>query len=55
MTRGNVYLLYENEAGWYETEEKDLKGIPGNTYTLMVTTPGWEAVRVLTGIDAGRT
>ncbi|MBA7544629.1 hypothetical protein ES705_36990 [subsurface metagenome] len=36
--RGNSYLLFENKAGWYETEEKDLKGIPGFTYTLLVTT-----------------
>ena len=35
---GNEYLLFENHAGWYETEEKDLKGIPGNTYTLLITT-----------------
>lgn len=37
--KGNVYLLYEQDPGWYETEERDLKGIPGNTYTLMVNTP----------------
>jgi hypothetical protein len=36
--QGNIYLLFENDAGWYETEEKELKGIPGNTYTLMITT-----------------
>jgi hypothetical protein len=36
--KGNIYTLYENDAGWYETEEKDLKGIPGNIYTLMITT-----------------
>ncbi|KPL16305.1 MAG: hypothetical protein AMS26_05130 [Bacteroides sp. SM23_62] len=36
---GNIYLLFEKEPGWYETEEKDLKGMPGNTYTLMVNTP----------------
>ena len=35
---GNSYLLLENRAGWYETEEKDLQGIPGNTYTLLITT-----------------
>ena len=34
---GNSYLLLENRAGWYETEEKDLQGIPGNTYTLLIT------------------
>jgi len=36
--KGNIYVLYENDAGWYETDEKDLKGIPGNLYTLMITT-----------------
>ena len=35
---GNSYLLIENRAGWYETEEQDLKGIPGFTYTLLITT-----------------
>ena len=35
---GNSYLLLENRAGWYETEEKDLQGVPGNTYTLLITT-----------------
>ena len=34
---GNSYLLIENQAGWYETEDKDLKGIPGFTYTLLIT------------------
>ncbi|MFO7671414.1 MAG: DUF4249 domain-containing protein [Bacteroidales bacterium] len=37
--RENQYLLFENEAGWYETEEKDLNGTPGYSYTLSVTTP----------------
>ncbi len=36
--KGNIYPLYENDAGWYETAEKDLKGIPGNIYTLMINT-----------------
>lgn len=36
---GNVYMLYEEDAGWYETDAKDLQGIPGYTYTLMVTNP----------------
>jgi len=36
--RGNTYLLVENRAGWYETENKDLKGIPGYTYTLLINT-----------------
>ena len=37
--KGNTYLLFENKAGWYETEEKNLHGIPGNIYILMITTP----------------
>jgi hypothetical protein len=37
--KGNSYLLFENEAGWYETEEKNVYGIPGNIYVLMITTP----------------
>ena len=37
--KGNVFLLFEKKPGWYETEEQDLEGIPGNTYTLMVHTP----------------
>ena len=36
--RGNTYLLFENVPGWYETEDKDLRGIPGNTYNLMIIT-----------------
>ena len=36
--KGNTYLLIEKSAGWYETENRDLKGIPGYTYTLLVTT-----------------
>jgi hypothetical protein len=36
--RGNTYLLVESRAGWYETENKDLKGIPGFTYTLLINT-----------------
>lgn len=35
---GNTYLLREEKAGWYETEEKDLKGVPGYSYTLLITT-----------------
>ena len=35
---GNTYLLFENDPGWYETEDKDLKGIPGFTYTLFINT-----------------
>ncbi len=37
--QGNSYLLFENEPGWYETEEKELKGTPGYSYTLSIATP----------------
>ena len=37
--KGNSYLLFENGTGWYETEEKNVYGIPGNFYVLMITTP----------------
>jgi hypothetical protein len=33
----NVQLLDENN-GWYESTDKKLRGIPGNSYTLSVTT-----------------
>jgi hypothetical protein len=36
--KGNVYQLFEMDQGWYETEESNLKGIAGYTYTLMVNT-----------------
>lgn len=36
---GNAFLLEEDEAGWYETDAKDLRGIPGNTYFLTIATP----------------
>jgi len=36
--RGNTFLLFETTPGWYETEEKDLQGTPGYTYTLLVNT-----------------
>ena len=35
---GHLYILPEKEAGWYETEEQDLRGIPGNTYYLTIST-----------------
>jgi hypothetical protein len=35
--KGNVFNLYETDQGWYETENKSLKGVPGNTYTLNIT------------------
>ena len=34
---GNSWQLTDNLDGWYETEEKSLKGIPGTVYTLMIT------------------
>ena len=33
----NDFQLYPVENGWYETEDKNLKGVPGNTYTLHIT------------------
>lgn len=34
---GNSYQLLYTQNGWYETEDKTLKGIPGITYTLKIT------------------
>ena len=28
--RGNSYLLFENEAGWYETQEKEFEESTGS-------------------------
>ena len=36
--KGNLFQLYGDNTGWYETEDKNLKGIPGNSYTLSITT-----------------
>jgi hypothetical protein len=36
--QGNSYQLYGGSNGIYETAEKNLKGIPGNKYTLTITT-----------------
>jgi hypothetical protein len=36
--QGNSFRLYSTGNGWYETEDKSLKGIPGNTYTLKIVT-----------------
>jgi hypothetical protein len=36
--KGNFFQLYSANYGWYETEDKNLKGVPGNAYTLSVTT-----------------
>jgi hypothetical protein len=35
---GNSYQLFGDVNGWYETENKNLRGIPGNSYTLSITT-----------------
>ena len=35
---GNTFMLFETKSGWYETEEKDLEGIPGQTYILTINT-----------------
>jgi hypothetical protein len=36
--KGNFFQLYSVNYGWYESEDKNLKGVPGNAYTLSVTT-----------------
>jgi hypothetical protein len=36
--KGNSFLLTGDDSGWYESADKNLKGIPGNTYTLTITT-----------------
>ncbi len=36
--QGNVFNLYEDENGWYETRNKQLQGVVGNTYTLLIST-----------------
>ncbi len=35
--KGNTFTLYETENGWYETENKKLKAVIGNTYSLSIT------------------
>ena len=35
--KGNSFQLNGGDNGWYETTDKELKGIPGNTYTLFIT------------------
>ena len=56
---GNIFMLFETESGWYETEEKDLEGIPGHSYILTIhTTDGkqyessTELMREVPGIDS---
>jgi hypothetical protein len=34
---GNTYQLVNNQNGWYETNDKSLKGVAGTTYTLKIT------------------
>lgn len=34
---GNLFQLYHTVDGWYETENKSLKAVPGITYTLNIT------------------
>jgi hypothetical protein len=36
--KGNSFQLYSVNYGWYESEDKNLKGVPGNSYTLSVIT-----------------
>ena len=36
---GNSYNLYGDQYGVYKTEDQTLRGIPGRSYTLSVTTP----------------
>lgn len=36
--KGNLFQLYGDNTGWYETEDKNLRGIPGNSYTLSIIT-----------------
>jgi hypothetical protein len=36
--KGNSYQLFGNDHGVYQTEEQNIKGVPGNSYTLTVTT-----------------
>lgn len=36
--RGNTYNLFQQNNGWYETSNKNLKAIEGVSYTLNITT-----------------
>jgi hypothetical protein len=36
--KGNSFLLDGDKNGLYETADKNLKGVPGNTYTMTITT-----------------
>ena len=35
--KGNQYPLFYTVEGWYETDDKKLQGVVGNTYTLNIT------------------
>ncbi len=35
--KGNAYHLNAVASGWYETDDKELKGVPGYSYTLQIT------------------
>jgi uncharacterized protein DUF4249 len=35
---GNMYLLIEHDPGIYESDDPYLKGVPGYSYTLLITT-----------------
>ncbi len=35
--RGNQFHLFYTDEGWYETEDKNLKGVVGSTYSLNIT------------------
>jgi hypothetical protein len=35
--KGNIYQLVDHQNGWYETEDKNLKGLPRTTYTLIIS------------------
>jgi hypothetical protein len=36
--KGNFFQLHAVNYGWYESDDKNLKGIPGNSYTLSIVT-----------------
>jgi hypothetical protein len=36
--KGNSFPLFGDKNGWYESSDKKLKGIPGNSYTLSIAT-----------------
>lgn len=40
--KGNLFQLMEDKYGVYETAEKDIQAIPGNTYTLHIHTKDGE-------------